>query len=571
MNTPADSPEDHPVSAYHNHSKHHAHRYAPGPGHLDWANQPDPFRSYAGAPLVPLPLVADTLTAPFSSLYAPAVQLPVTPLSCTSIAALLELSLGLSAWKVHGDSRWALRCNPSSGNLHPTEGYLITPDIPSQAHPGGISAGVYHYVSRDHRLEQRRCLVEPERTAWNRLFPPDTLLIGLSSIHWRETWKYGDRAFRYCQLDIGHALGAFRYAASLLGWRTRLLTAPATHDVARLLGTLSRGVGFDPAKGSQPEAEEADLLLTIERNDALWQPMGTVVASLADLAASGPWFGQPNRLSRQHGMHWPWVDRMAEATRQPQLSDSPPDLPPPLPPLTALDNDPPASRLIRQRRSAQRFDPAATLPQTALWRILDALLPRPERPPWDALPWAARIFPIFMLHRVEDLEAGLYILIRDSGRLEALQAALGESLAWSPVPEAPAHLPFYRLQVAALRESAYWLSCQQEIASNGVLTLGMVGDFPEALSSAPWLYRQLYWEAGMMGQTLYLEAESAGMRGTGIGCFLDDLFHQLIGLRSARFQSLYHFTLGRAIVDERLRTEAPYAFLAEAGKTLRVG
>ncbi|TVR64991.1 MAG: hypothetical protein EA420_04215 [Candidatus Competibacteraceae bacterium] len=38
---------------------------------------------------------------------------PVT--SCTS--------LGLSAWKQHRGSRWALRCNPSSGNLHPTEGY----------------------------------------------------------------------------------------------------------------------------------------------------------------------------------------------------------------------------------------------------------------------------------------------------------------------------------------------------------------------------------------------------------------------------------------------------------------
>ena len=39
----------------------------------------------------------------------------------------LELSLGLSAWKVYGTSRWSLRINPSSGNLHPTEAHLILP------------------------------------------------------------------------------------------------------------------------------------------------------------------------------------------------------------------------------------------------------------------------------------------------------------------------------------------------------------------------------------------------------------------------------------------------------------
>ena len=35
---------------YHERSKHQLRRYAPGPGYLDWANQPDPFRTYAGGP-----------------------------------------------------------------------------------------------------------------------------------------------------------------------------------------------------------------------------------------------------------------------------------------------------------------------------------------------------------------------------------------------------------------------------------------------------------------------------------------------------------------------------------------
>ena len=36
------------------------------------------------------------------------------------------------------------------------------------------------------------------------------------------------------------------------------------------------------------------------------------------------------------------------------------------------------------------------------------------------------------------------------------------------------------------------------------------------------MYRRLFWECGLIGQVLYLEAEAAGVRGTGIGCFYDD-------------------------------------------------
>ena len=43
---------------------------------------------------------------------------------------------------------------------------------------------------------------------WKELtdqLPQGSFHVRLSSIHWREAWKYGERAFRYCQHDIGHA------------------------------------------------------------------------------------------------------------------------------------------------------------------------------------------------------------------------------------------------------------------------------------------------------------------------------------------------------------------------------
>ena len=190
------------VLGYHERSKHRLNRYAPGPGSLDWANQPDPFRTYQGAPRVQLRLLADQLGTRFRSVRTGDLP-PAAALARDSVALLFELSFAISAWKSYRGSSWALRCNPSSGNLHPTEAYLVTANI------DGLDAGVYHYVSRDHVLEQRAALPALQLAGG--------VLIGVASIYWREAWKYGMRAFRYCQHDCGHAIAAVAYAAAALG------------------------------------------------------------------------------------------------------------------------------------------------------------------------------------------------------------------------------------------------------------------------------------------------------------------------------------------------------------------
>ena len=67
----------------------------------------------------------------------------------------------------------------------------------------------------------------------------------------------------------------------------------------------------------------------------------------------------------------------------------------------------------------------------------------------------------------------------------------------------------------------------------------------------------------MIGQVLYLEAEAYGVRATGIGCFFDDPVHDLMGLKDNTFQSLYHFTIGGPVEDERLQTWPSYFHLKE--------
>jgi hypothetical protein len=66
----------------------------------------------------------------------------------------------------------------------------------------------------------------------------------------------------------------------------------------------------------------------------------------------------------------------------------------------------------------------------------------------------------------------------------------------------------------------------------------------------------------LIGQVLYLESEALGVRATGIGCFFDDLDHQLLGLDpDGDWQSLYHLAVGGPVEDGRLTTLPPYEHL----------
>src|SRR5215510_9104723 len=220
---------------YHIQTKHHFHRYARSLGYLDWANQPDPFRRYEGAPLITLPLLKpdeQPASPPYDSIYQNGT-VPTQPVTVRTLSRFFEFALALSAWKKAGESEWALRSNPSSGNLHPTEGYLLIPQIDGL----DLKPGLYHYAPKEHGLELRAGFPSGQIAKLLSPFPPGAFLIGLTSVHWREAWKYGERAFRYCNHDVGHAIGTARIAAATHGWNMVLLDGLEQHTVAHLLGT----------------------------------------------------------------------------------------------------------------------------------------------------------------------------------------------------------------------------------------------------------------------------------------------------------------------------------------------
>jgi SagB-type dehydrogenase family enzyme len=408
------------IIAYHDRTKHHPECYAKGPHGLDWATQPNPFRSFTGAPLFRLPLSGADDTPPAATLFGAATA-PPRLFTLATVSLFFELSLGLSARKEIAGSSWYLRTNPSSGNLHPTEAYAVLPALDGL--PGG--AGVYHYAPLKHALEQR--------ARWS----PDTkseaagFYVGLTSLIWREAWKYSERAFRYCQHDVGHALAALRFAAATLGWRVLLLPEWDDAQIARLLG-VDRAEDFGNAEREIPE-----LIIQVIVKEA---PTTTIVPDEPNTGIQ--WFGRANRLSDFH-VAWPVLDdaiaateRLTAGTKRLKAADLV-SWPPPSPPACGQS----AGQLIRQRRSAVDFDGATGISREILLAILDTTLARISAPPFDAWPFPARLHLILFVHRVTGLESGLYLWLRNRFDADALRQSFREKLSPSSPKPQPRHSP----------------------------------------------------------------------------------------------------------------------------------
>jgi len=529
------------IFRYHEESKHHFERYARSAGYMDWENQPNPFRFYEKTRIVELPRLKQDPPAPHSGLYHRTGN-PIRDFTIETIAGVLELSLGLSAWKAMGRSQWSLRMNPSSGNLHPTEAHLVLPELPA------VSAGIYHYNALTHCLEERALLGAKMQRQISGHFQSSGFLIGLSSIFWRESWKYGERAFRYCNHDVGHALAAVSIAANLFGWKTVYLNGLSDDDLDTMLG-------FDKTRFPDLEEEHSDLLCYIHpggRSDIPRSLPQSIIADFGRLAFKGI----PNILSKQR-INWQAIYRTAHLTRKPATPSERYVLGPGQRRRQSTSQLT-AAQIIRRRRSAIAFDRSGSLEKKQLLAMLEATLPCCTCAPFDVELMDPSIHLLIFLHNVSDLAPGLYCFLRRGEDIDILKNNASPNFVWQTVE---ADFPLYLLEAGNLRQQAKTVSCHQDIAGDGAFSLGMIGVFRDTINSAPYRYRQLFWETGMIGQVLYLEAEACGLRGTGIGCFFDDAVHEILGIEGNQYQSLYHFTVGKPIEDPRLTTYPPYSHL----------
>jgi len=522
------------IKTYHEETKHHYYKFANALGYMDWDTQPDPFRRFIDADLIPLSLQKKDNTPLYEDIFIPE-KMKTQPLTRETIAKLLEYSLTISAWKQLGDSKWALRMNPSSGNLHPTEGYLILPEIE------GINTlpGVYHYAPKEHGLEKR---AEFSKELWSSL-PQDIFFVGLTSIYWREAWKYGERAFRYCQHDCGHAYMALSVAARILGWQINLLSTIGDEKIDQLLG-LNRNDAFKDLEEERPE-----LLAVITLHSKKAQTISDIPHDFVHGVVGSRWYGKANQLSTDHH-HWDIIDDVHQASIKPRTELTTFIAPSEFSHSSTYERGFSAYQVIKKRRSAVAMDGQTSITKNQFYQMLLRV-----NAPFQGVPWSPQVHLCLFVHRVLEISSGLYMLVREQNILEVFKTSMHQDFQWKKPEECPESLMLYGLTKGDFSGASKKVSCGQDIAGDGAFSLGMMAQFDDSLKKyGAWFYKRLFWETGMLGQLLYLEAEAIGISSTGIGCFFDDPVHEIFGFKNTKFQSLYHFTVGGAVIDTRLTT-----------------
>jgi len=541
------------ILAYHQASKHNFKAYAPGPHRLDMPIKPDPFLNYHGTQLLSLDkwseeqIEAEVFPA-YEQAFFPE-KLKLSELSKNNVSRLFFDSFAISAWKKAEGTKWPLRVNPSSGNLHPTEVYLLSGPVQGLLK----SPSVCHYAPLAHALELR---AEFSPETWELLssgFPKGTLFVGLSSIYWRVSWKYGLRAFRYANHDIGHAIAALAFAAAGLGWKTSLLVDMSSEDIAELLGIAGR-------KG--PEKEEPACLLAVYpagENCTSGKVSSSTVSAFRNLS----WEGVPGRLSPKH-VEWVGIEKAAVATTKKETDYFREKRQEPAPgtqtvsPLKVNDSKTrseleivpaPLRSIIHKRRSAIEMNNSAYMEKEAFYGMLQKTLPE-KNPIFNPLAFGSFTHLLLFVNRVKGLLPGLYIFLRKTEEKESFKAAIRPDFLWEKPENCPSDLEFYLLMEETLYDFIAQLSCSQRKAADACFTACMISEFEEPLNKfGSWIYPYLFWECGILGQLLYLEAEANDMKGCGIGCFFDDPLHETIGLKGLEYQDLYHFAVGSPLQE----------------------
>ncbi len=485
---------------YHELTKHSAESLRRTNHFLDWTNMPNPFRHYEGVPMLDLP--ADPPVPQISTLEVLAGKTGNTSArdGAGFLSQLMFYSASISASKRVPSTgyTYALRVNPSSGNLHPTEFHFSTQGLVDW------SDGLYHYRASSHMAEQRAI----GDFGGKLVGTSAPLVFVLTSIAWREAWKYRHRAYRYCLLDIGHAWQALTLAARSIGCESYAL-GHFSDDRVGEWALLS--------------LDEWPMLIVGLHGPSLpvrmLDPVETILFG-----------GQPNRLSEEQ-VPYPLIERVHAVTKL-STEATIPSLGQPkesgrgeisLPPHVSASRS--FGDVVRTRRSALGFkggDGSISLPQLA------TLLSSTKEPLFADFATARFVHLYLYVHRVEGLAPGVYRY-------------------W------PEHTELEKIKEGDQRLVAAALSLGQDLAGNACVAFSMIGDFENASSMyGDRGYRYVHFEAGAMGQRMYLAAEAVGLRATGIGAFFDEEVNRYLSLAPEQGQVVYHFAIGYPVADPRL-------------------
>jgi len=405
-------------------------------------------------------------------------------LDLAALAALLwhTAAVNLVRGSIH------FRTAPSSGALFATELYVAAHDV------AGLRPGLWHYDPQRHALQR---LGDAPADPWALGSPLRAKAhLVATAVFRRSGHKYRDRCYRYVLADLGHALENLRASAAALAVPARFETA---FDESHAASTL----GLD-------EAEEGVLALVALQPTAQVVAPGSAAWRAASLPA-GIALGVTEAIHRATSLR---IDPLASV--KPLAAAAPPPAQEPAPAIklpTPRVHRVGALEAIARRRSIRRYADTA-IAQDTLSALLDAAVRR-------AVPTYSDAVRISVLAQaVQDLPQAAWRYRREGHELVLRSAE------------------------PALRDRSRSAALDQEVIGDAalvvVLSIDRAAFGADALGAARG-YRHAFFEAGLIGERLYLEGVALGLGVCGVGAFYDDEAAALIGVEPAR-EWVVHFT-----------------------------
>ena len=172
-----------------------------------------PSRKTVELPRVRRRLLGPRLDDTLRSRRSPRGPFEGAPVRLVDLAALLDLSVGVTAPAAGGAA--ALRAYPSAGGLYPLEVYLVAVACPP------LEAGLYHHDTNRRALAfLAPCppVADLKRLVFaDDLWPTAAAALVFTAVLDRTQAKYGERGYRFALLEAGHAAQNVLLAATSLG------------------------------------------------------------------------------------------------------------------------------------------------------------------------------------------------------------------------------------------------------------------------------------------------------------------------------------------------------------------
>ena len=475
--------------SYHNSTKHSYRSVRTNAHHLDWSNQPLPFKIYPTLEPLLLPRAFPPVDLAALSAISQTVfesKGDVMP-DLDRVAALLHFSAGITKRRAYPGGEIFYRAAAATGALYEIELYLVCGELP------GLPAGVYHFGPGDFALRKLRSGdyrgVIATATGAEPGVSHAPLTIICTGIYWRNAWKYQARAYRHFGWDNGTILANLLAMCAALALPAQVVLGFLDSEVNRLLDLdPKREVAFSlvpigyaaelppaPPEGIRPLKLE---IVPLSKREVDYPAMRAMheASSLYSESEVADW--RRERLTRK----LPAVQGACvslESHGDEEISRKP------------------ISEVILRRGSTRKF---ARVPIS--FAQLSTILDRATRGiPADFLhPPGASLNDLYLIvHAVEGLPPGAYVFHRDRSLLECLKE--GE-----------------------FRERARYLGLEQELPGDASVAVFFLADLQRILNHfGNRGYRAVQLEAGVLGGKMYLAAYAQGLGATGLTFYDDDV------------------------------------------------